>query len=77
MLHCLNGLRTRGPMFFLYSMQIDDTLFTGISSFLAGEEAQAYRFPIKTYFAVDQVPVQFKGSFLFKTNANLKASQKD
>lgn len=59
----------------LLTMQVDDTLFTGISSFLSEEEAQTRRFLTKPYITISPVSVHFNDSFLSKTKHGLKASQ--
>lgn len=56
-------------------MQVDDTLFTGTSEFLAQEESQAHRFPTKPYSTIDAEPVQFNGTFLSKTGRGFLCSQ--
>lgn len=57
------------------TMQVDDTLFTGTSSLLANEEAQARRFPTKPFSVIRRDTVHFNGTFLSATRKGLKASQ--
>lgn len=66
---------SRAPSNGVLTRKVDDTLFTGTSSYLADEEANAYRFPAKPYSAIDTEPEQFNGTFLSKTASGFKTSQ--
>lgn len=56
-------------------MHVDDTLFTGMASFLKIEEAQAHHFLIKPFSTIGTEPVQLNGTFLFKIIDGFMTSQ--
>lgn len=65
----------RVPASGVLAMQVDDTLFTGTSSYLANEKVNAHRFPTKPYSADSTNTVHFNGTFLSNTAPGFHASQ--